>query len=169
MPFSVQFDILGVKQVNRSLMLSADAIKDLSPVWDDIYDDFLQRSGDVFSSEGNVGSKSRELGGGSWGPWAPLNPIYAAQKLARGFGSKILVRTGRLRDSLTSRGSADAVFQPQPLRLAVGTKTPYAGYHQVGTAKMPRREPVRITEPQARFWVRLIQKFILESGQFVRE
>ena len=176
MPFSVQFDVLGVKQVNRSLMSSADAVKDLSPVWDDIYDDFLKREGDVFSSEGNVGSKSREfgVGAGKWGPWEPLNKIYAARKLAKGFGSKILVRTGRLRDSLTSRGHGDAVFGPQLLRVAMGTRTPYAGYHQgnkdfVDTGKIPRREPVRVGEAQVRFWMRLIHKFVLESGQFVRE
>lgn len=169
MPLAIQLEILGVKQVNRALALSAAAIKDLRPVWEDIYDDFLRRESVVFAAEGNVGSKSREMGGGAWGPWAPLDPMYAARKRAKGFGSKILVRTGRLRDSLTTRGSADAVFEPSPLGMAVGTKTPYAGYHQTGTRHMPKREPVRISEAQARLWVRLIQKFILESGQFERE
>ena len=169
MPLAIQFEIAGVRQVSRALALSAAAVKDLRPVWEDIYDDFLKRERSLFTVEGAQGSPTRELGSsGSWGPWAPLDPMYAARKRAQGFGSKILVRTGRLRDSLTSRG-ADAVFDPQPLSVAVGTGVPYAGYHQTGTRRMPKREPVRISETQARGWVRLIQKFILESGQFERE
>ena len=169
MAFRISLDIAGVKQVNRALLLSAAAVKDLRPVWEDIYDDFLTSERSVFAAEGNVGSQTREMGsGGSWGPWEPLNVDYAARKQAKGYGSKILVRTGRLRDSLTERSHADAVFQPRALGASLGTRVPYAGYHQTGTSRMPAREPIRITEVQARRWMRLIQKFIVESGQFVR-
>ena len=163
-----QFEVSGVKQVTRMLALSADACKNLRPVWDDVYDDFLDREEDVFDSEGGSGSKPREMGGGAWGGWAPLSPSYAAQKAAEGFGNRILVRTGRLKASLTSRG-AGSVFRSDAKSMAVGTSVPYAGYHQTGTRKMPKREPIRVSEAAVRHWTRLIQKFVLESGQFQRE
>jgi len=169
MALRISLDVAGVRQVNRALLLSAAAVKDLRPVWEDLYDDFLQGEKSVFAAEGNAGSPTREMGSsGSWGPWAPLNPDYAARKQAQGYGTKILVRTGRLKGSLTERSHADAVFQPRELGMSLGTRVPYAGYHQTGTSRMPAREPIRINEAQARRWMRLIQKFILESGQFVR-
>jgi len=168
MALRIALDIAGVNQVNRALLLSAAAVKDLRPVWDDLYDDFLQGERSLFAAEGNVGSRTREMGGGAWGPWEPLNEDYAKRKQAQGYGSKILVRTGRLKGSLTERSHADAVFQPRELGMSLGTRVPYAGYHQTGTSKMPAREPIRINEAQARRWMRLIQQFILASGQVVR-
>ena len=172
----LQFQVDGINQVNRALVVASEAVKDLRPVWESVYDDFLKRERVVFAREGNYGSPTREMNTpGPWGDWAPLNYAYAEQKKAKGFGSRILVRTGRLRDSLTQRGHADAVFVPGRMTMAMGTKVPYSGYHQHGTRRknglvlMPRREPVRISEVQARFWVRLIQKFLVSSGQFQRE
>jgi len=183
MPFTIGLDIAGVKQVHRALMVKSEAVKDLRPVWDDIYKDFLKREKLVFQRQGNVGSRTREVTGakkgGSWGKWEPLDKAYAARKRAAGFGSKILVRTGDLRDSLTQRGHSEAVFNPSKRWLTMGTTVPYAGYHQTGTGRsggrsgstitrMPAREPIRISEAQARFWVRLVNKFLHESGQFER-
>jgi len=168
--FQLAIEIAGVKQVNRALAVSAAAIKDLRPVWEDLYDDFLKRERVLFVRQGNSGSPTREMEtAGPWGAWAPLNPAYAARKRAQGFGSKILVRTGRLMDSLTQRNHPDAVFMPMPTSMSFGTRVPYSGRHQTGTTSMKRREPIRITEAQARFWVRLVHKFLIESGQFERE
>lgn len=171
MALRIAVEISGVRQLNRALGVVASAVKDLRPVWEDIYEDFLRRERTLFARQGNVGSPSREVGAtsGVWGPWAPLNPEYAARKRAMGYGSRILVRTGRLRDSLTQRGHVDAVFSASPKSMALGTGTPYAGYHQTGTSRMPRREPLRISEAQSRAWVRMIQLFLIESGQFERE
>ena len=169
--FKLTMDVAGVKQLNRGLGVIASAVKDLRPVWEDIYDDLLKRERTLFAQEGNIGSKTREMGEGAgvWGSWTPLNPVYAARKLAQGYGTKILVRTGRLKESLTQRSGADAVFEIGPKALAMGTKVPYAGYHQTGTRRMPAREPLRISEVQARHWSRLVHKFLIESGQFERE
>jgi len=169
--FRLTMDVAGVKQLNRGLGVMASAVKDLRPVWEDIYDDLLKRERAVFAQEGKAFSKTREMGegAGAWGPWEPLNEDYAKRKLAQGYGSKILVRTGRLKESLTQRGGADAVFEVSLQAISMGTKVPYAGYHQTGTRRMPVREPLRISEVQARHWTRLVHKFLIESGQFERE
>lgn len=160
-------EVAGVQQVNRKLGLAAAAVQDLRPVWEDVYDDFLDRESKVFDAQGQSGSKTREMGGGAWGEWEALNEEYAKRKAAEGYGSRILVRTGDLRSSLTSR-NADAVFRADQRSVSMGTKVPYAWYHQTGKG-VPKREPIRVSEAAARMWARMIQKFVLESGQFERE
>jgi len=59
-------------------------------------------------------------------PWAALNPEYAAGKR----NSRILTESGRLRDSISSRPSRNAV--------AVGTNVIYAAIHQFGGTIKPK-------------------------------
>ena len=57
-------------------------------------------------------------------------------------GRPLLVLTGRLRESLTNARSRDSVYNRRQKGfklLSLGTRVPYAGYHQHGTSKMPRR------------------------------
>lgn len=64
------------------------------------------------------------------GGYKPLSARYAAQKL-RDVGQKpILVRTGKLRDSVTEHGSSDSVLQISETALILGTRVPYGIYHQ---------------------------------------
>lgn len=153
-------EVDGVPQVARVLGVKADAVKDLRPVWDDIADDFRKREGQLWASEGSV----QGMGG-----WVPLNPKYAAWKAANGFGNKILVKAGRLRASMTDPTSSDHIQHKTPTGLEIGTFVPYAIYHQRGTSKMPRRPIVRITDAARKGWVRMIHKFIVDSGQFERK
>jgi phage gpG-like protein len=71
-------------------------------------------------------------------PWAPLSPKYRAWKAAHFPGQPILVRTGRLRTSLTQRPLGIEEVSTKGLRL--GTDVPYAQWHQRGTRVMPRRQ-----------------------------
>ena len=156
--FNFKLEVLGQVQVDRTLGVLAAKVKDLRPAWEDIRHDFQAREDWVFKREGAVSG---------WDRWRPLNPVYAAWKRKHGFGSKILVKTGRLKRSLVS-GSPDTIFESKPKSMVVGTRVPYAKYHQLGTSKMPKREPIRLTEPQKRFWVQIIHKFLKVSGQFER-
>ncbi len=94
-----------------------------------------------------------------------MTPAYAARKRREGYGSRILTRTGHLRISLTNSRHPDFVYRPQKLSVEIGTRVPYAQYHQRGTRKMPKREPIRLTQGQVRFWIRLINAFIHREGQ----
>ena len=70
--------------------------------------------------------------------WAPLSPGYRKWKAAHFPGQPILVRTGRLRASLTQRPLGIEEVTSKGIRL--GTDVPYGQFHQRGTRVMPRRQ-----------------------------
>lgn len=69
------------------------------------------------------------------GTWTRLAPSTVRQK---GGPTPILRDTGRLYASLLP-GDPDCVFQPFPGGIRIGSRVPYAAYHQSGTADIPRR------------------------------
>lgn len=74
-------------------------------------------------------------------PWRPL-----AESTVRRKGHRtILVESTRLRRSLTTP-SGDQHVEVSSRELVFGTKVPYAAFHQQGTARMPARPPVGMTE-----------------------
>ena len=157
----ITFEVEGVPQMARVLGISFKRVKDLRPVWDDIADDFGKGEKSLFSRQG---AKQ------GWAAWAPLNPDYVKWKKSKGFSTRILQRKGDLKDSLTRRSDKNFIFKPRKLGMEIGTKVPYAKYHQRGVPKnkLPKREPIRITNTQRKTWVKLIQKYVIESGQFER-
>lgn len=70
------------------------------------------------------------------GQYTPLRERYAQEK-RRAVGNKpILVRSGRLRDSVTNFGSADSVINITQTAMILGTRVPHGIYHQ---SDKPRR------------------------------
>ena len=114
-----------------------------------IRDDFLDEVGDSFSSRGRSTGTS----------WAPLSPAYASWKNSAYPGRPLLVLTGRMRDSFRA-GSRDLIYNRKQQgqgnfghkRLPLGTRVPYAGYHQSGTSKMPRRPLFVVNRQIANRW-----------------
>lgn len=153
------FEVTGVPQVAKVIGVMMQNVRNLQPVWKEIADDFTNRGKRLFQQQGSVQG---------WGRWADLDENYEKWKQAHGFSTRILIRTGALERSLTNRHDRHAVFNAGPLRMEIGTSIPYAGYHQTKTRKMPKREPIRITDRQRRHWVHLITEFLIESGQFER-
>lgn len=78
---------------------------------------------------------------GVFGPWAPLNPVYAAQKAQKWRGRGILVASGRMQDSFY----ADVT----KTYAVIGNKANQFKYHQstLPRTKMPRRATMGINEP----------------------
>lgn len=70
--------------------------------------------------------------------WLPL----AAATIRRKKSDKILVDTGRLKRSLTTRGSSDHVGEVFDRGLTFGTSVPYSVFHQRGTRTIPQRAHV---------------------------
>lgn len=76
------------------------------------------------------------------GAWSPLSPAYEEAKQALYPGAPILVRTGTLREALTSSTSPFARRVMGKDEFDFGTLgVEYASFHQEGTASMPDRPP----------------------------
>ena len=63
--------------------------------------------------------------------WTPLSEAYLKRKLAQGYSSNILQRTGVLMSSIVPLVSRN--------KLQIGTAVPYAKYHQEEFRKRPRQ------------------------------
>lgn len=138
----------GIPQFSRAFSRFGDAVEDFTEAFEQIADDFYEGEEHMFSS-----------GGSGAGGWAPL----AASTVARKGSSEILVETGILEDSLTSRSGAFSRFDLRPKRLEMGTQVPYGIYHQTGTSRMPARPPVKLAEDQKSQWVQILHAHIVAA------
>jgi len=88
-----------------------------------------------------AGAMRRRFGeaAGGDGTWPKLKPAtIARKKKLTAWPERILYLTGRLYSSLVP-DEPDNVFDVMSDRIRYGTATPYAGYHQSGGARLPRR------------------------------
>jgi phage gpG-like protein len=137
MPVEVTIQIEGEEELARSFGLMSGAVNDWRPYWPDIAAVFYISESARFSS-------------GGFGAWPPLSAGYASWKAKHYPGQPILVRSGALRESLTSRSGAGAIYEESPLELNLGTNIPYAQYHQTGTSRMPARPPEGLNDTDLR-------------------
>lgn len=110
----------------------------ITPVKEELTQWFRDVEARTFTSQGASGRS---------GSWPGLDPRYAAQKARRYPGRTILERTGRLRASLQVETS-DSIVESSVGRLVLGTRVPYARYHQRGDG-VPRRAPIDVTNRDA--------------------
>lgn len=154
MPVTFEFGVLGDTQVKRTLADYAEAAEDMSPLWEKLATSFQGIERRAFHSQGAT----------SAGGWAALSPAYAAWKARAYPGKTILRRTDALYRSLTERPFGVEVIEPHLMRLGTDVKSDtgfdYPRAHQQGTARMPRRRPVVLTEADRRNWVRALQRYI---------
>lgn len=153
----LRLEVFGDVQLSRDLTRWAHAAEDMSPAFADIYDDFRKVERRQFDSEGSYGS----------GGWAPLRPSTVASRsgsahpILRSVGAD----SGRLRRSLTTKGARDAIARLTSDELVMGTKTPYAQFHQRGTKHMPRRRIVELTEADKKRWAKIIQAYLVATDR----
>jgi phage gpG-like protein len=79
------------------------------------------------------------------GQYPPLSARYAKTKSRLRPGSPILVYDGDLRDSIVKK-TKDSILVIGEAFLILGTKVPYAIFHDQGTKHMPQRKPLFLTE-----------------------
>lgn len=77
----------------------------------------------LFEAEGSTGEH---------GKWADLSPAYLLRKQKKFPGAPIETATGRLKRSLTSSASGDAIRNYFPMRMEFGSRLPYALFQQTG-------------------------------------
>jgi len=133
--FAVTVD--GVQVTTRAFRTLDENLRDFRPVWPEIHMYFLRGAVEQFESLGARGGQR----------WQPLSERYAKWKEKKYPGKPILVRTERLKRSLSLGGSEpDQVKDFQPLSATFGTRVPYARYHQRGTKRMPARPVLQPTQ-----------------------
>lgn len=126
----------GLPAFNRAFDTLGRTVSDFRPAWPEIERIFFRATLEQFDTEGARSTK-----------WAPLSPNYAKQKARRFPGRQILVRTGRLKRSLSVIGSGggDQIRDEEATSLTLGTRVDYAIYHQRGGRRLPARRPLEIT------------------------
>ena len=85
---------------------------------------------------------------GRTGRWAALAPGYAAWKAKHFPGKKILVRKGAMKEAFLRVRNPDYVQRYIKPLMQFGARSAVAGFHFIGTGRMPRRDPVSKTEGQ---------------------
>ncbi len=150
--FRFRLEVAGTVEMDRGIARFADGVSDYRPIWPVIEDDFYAQMKAQFASEGAEGGER----------WQPLSPEYAGWKQAHYPGKPILERTGNLLRSLTSGADPNAVKVEDPQALTLGSKIPYAIYHQTGTSKMPARPEIKLPEPFKRSVMHHIQVYLVQ-------
>lgn len=145
------YEVDGVVQFDRAFNRVSEHVSDLTPVWDRAEKAFYEIEREQFHSEGAAGRG---------GKWAPLTRPYAKRKAER-YGVKPILRAGdQLFESLTRR-TGSTVLVKEPLEFAIGTSLPYAMFHQRGTSKMAKREPISWSNEQRTRMMKELQKGLL--------
>lgn len=95
--------------------------------------------------------------------WPDLSPKYQKQKSKMYPGAPMLVATGELFRSVTSKDSQGSVVMREPKKMIFGTAIEYANFHQMGTEKMPKREFLGVTDKQKKTWNKLLKEYMNQS------
>jgi len=146
---SLEFSTAAGDEIGKAFANLQGFYGDMRPVWPNVLGVVRRQLLDSFRTEGGSGRDGR---------WAPLSEPYRTRKALRFPGTKTLERTGRLRESLV-RDGGDAIVIEDPRFLFVGSRVPYAGFHQEGTSRMPRRPIYSPTLRDAAEWVAEIHKY----------
>jgi phage gpG-like protein len=169
---------LRVTRSWRFVTSFADGLADYRPIWPVIEDDFYAQEKAQFQTEGSEGGeKWAALSGSSWeevseqgrdasGRFAKKQRVihggYAAWKEAHYPGKPILERTGDLVSSLTNPNDPNTVRVEGRKTLTLGSRIPYAIYHQKGTEKMPARPEIQLTEAFKRTAMHHVQTYLVQ-------
>ena len=128
---SMNINVNSLNKAKGSIKILRTRLNNPKPAFKQIGSYISMYNKKVFATNGAFGGK----------PWKPLKPDYMQWKVRSGYPKNILVRTGKLRRSYTSRPMNIEVYLKNKARY--GTKIKYAGYHQSGTSNMPARPVLR--------------------------
>lgn len=111
--------------------------KNFRPVWQDVFDDLADAHMRNFQTDGAA------VGG-----WAPVTGRYFNEKFKQGYGGRTMIRTGSLRDALSSFRGAGSERAQRLTSASWGIDTSdaspisYAKFHQTGTRNLHERQIV---------------------------
>ena len=135
--------------VAKSLGNFQAALSDQQSPLQQVADDFREMVREQFASEGRAEGT----------PWAPRVGAGLAPPSRRVMQtSPLLVRTGALRDSLARKGAAGSLDEQTDQSLTLGSRLPYAIFHQLGTRRMPARPLFVLNDARAAKWTEFVRK-----------
>jgi len=109
-------------------------------------EDIDRRAGDISPIADKITSAFLEDNKVNWSRgWEDLSPAYAAWKAKHYPTAGVLELTGTLKRSLTV-GTVDTIVRKEYGGVKVGTRVPYAVYHQEGTKNLPSRPPMALSD-----------------------
>jgi phage gpG-like protein len=131
----ITFTVDGIQEMITRLGYVERGVVDLRQLgtWDWVQTEFYKIEKEQFDSEGSSGAS---------GKWAALTPKYATWKQKKYGSLPILQLTGKLYKEMTTEAG---VVEKKAQEMTLGTRLPYAGYHQGG--KKPR-PPLSMTPEQ---------------------
>ena len=148
------FEISGVREIHAKLEQARRSVfLDMRPLFEILASDFYKDEKRIFQLK-------------SKGKYQDLSKKYKERKRKKyGFIYPILFATGRLARSLLSRNTRDSVNIITPKHMIIGTKVPYAIFHnsqQRPRRKMPYRMIWDETEggPLSRRWKRSTDRWL---------
>jgi phage gpG-like protein len=146
--------VAGEVQLDRGIARFSDGVSDYRPIWPVIEDEFYAEEKAQFKSEGAEGGEK----------WQALSPEYQGWKDRHYPGQPILQRTGDLEASLTSGNDPNAVKVEGRKALTMGSRVPYAIYHQSLDPRtvLPRRPEINVSEPFRRSVTKLMQSYLVD-------
>lgn len=128
----VKVTVRGTRTAGRRLSFVADRSADVSRAWPAVGSYLARSNWRQFTSQGAYYGT----------PWRPLKPEYRLAKIRAGLNRKILVRTGLLRRSFTSRPMSVERYMGN--RAEFGSDRNTARWHHYGT----RRNGKRVNPPR---------------------
>lgn len=128
--FTFTFDVFGQTLIEHEFLRMRNASRDMRPAFREVADQIMSLEEWMFDSEGGIGKNGR---------WAPLRLSTVQQKQRKGYGTRILVAEGDLRDSVTREGAEYQVLHIFDTWMQLTTDHPAAKFHQSGTKYMRKR------------------------------
>jgi len=154
LPIYININLDGVGTVTKRINKIAGTVKDLTPAFKKIGDDFRQTEDRVFKGQGYYGSRPG---------WKPLTLEYRDWKNVHFPDKPILQMTGDLRNSLATKGK-NHIERITKNSITIGSSDPKFIWHQKGTNRgLPARPPVTFTKYQGEKWATIVKDEILKG------
>ncbi len=153
----LQLTIDGADRVDVALSRFGAQLGDLRRFWTQYAAPKLYR--DIQDNFDQTGALS--------GGWAPLSPRYAAWKATHYPGRPLMVRTGRLKQSLTHDGP-EGILETSHRVMVIGTRIRYAKHHQRGgstAGRPPQRRLLFLIRGASQSLGRLLHAFAVDEAR----
>lgn len=149
--YGMSVTVQGEERVSAMFLRMSAHAENMNPVLLHIVRDFRSTMTRQFDTAG------RELGT----PWPALSRRTIEDKAREHRDPRILHRTRRLRKSFT-QGTEGYRFL-SPTTIEIGSRVPYAEYHQHGTTKMPMRKLFEANQEVSTRWRNMLQHWLMRG------